>query len=357
MFASVRSGETNRNWPVALVGTAALASLLLAAQPAAARGWGPCSQTALAGLLACKSDVRDELYETLGNCVNVSEEEERGECRDEARKEHAEARQLCREQFGARRELCEELGQERYDPVFDPEDFDTDFHNPMNPNPYWPLGIGDTWVYQGGDETVTIQVLDETKLIEGVTCVVVQDRAEEEGKVKEDTFDWHALAKDGAVHYCGEISSEFEHFEGDDPEEPELIGTEGSWKAGRDGAKSGILMQAAPQVGQVYRQEWAFLEAEDAARVLSTAYGYGDDEELDEHVPEDLAELLCDDDCVVTRDFTPIEPDVSERKYYAPGIGLFLEVNGETGETLQLVNCSLDPVCASLPEAADGDED
>jgi hypothetical protein len=99
----------------------------------------------------------------------------------------------------------------------------------------------------------------------------------------------------------------------------------------------------------VYRQEWVLLDAEDAAEVLSIAYGFGADPELDAFVPQDLADLLCSDDCLVTRDFTPIEPDVAERKYYAPDIGLFLEVDGETGDVVQLVDCSFDSRCALLP--------
>jgi hypothetical protein len=131
--------------------------------------------------------------------------------------------------------------------------------------------------------------------------------------------------------------------------EAELVEIEGSFKAGRDGAKSGVLMMASPVVGEIYRQEWAPGDAEDAAEVLSTTYGYGEDEELDEFVPQELAELLCNGDCVVTRDFNPLEPDAEERKYYAPGIGPFLEVDLETGDIVRLVGCNFDPVCSILP--------
>ena len=30
---------------------------------------------------------------------------------------------------------------------------------------------------------------------------------------------------------------------------------------------------------------------------------------------------MCNADCLVTNEFTPLEPDVSEHKYYAPGVG------------------------------------
>jgi hypothetical protein len=102
-------------------------------------------------------------------------------------------------------------------------------------------------------------------------------------------------------------------------------------------------------VGDTYRQEWSVGNAEDAAEVLSTTYGYGNDATLDEHVPQALAELLCNDDCWVTGEFTPLEPGGFERKYYAPGIGRFLEVNPGTGDVVQLVDCSFDARCAALP--------
>jgi hypothetical protein len=51
---------------------------------------------------------------------------------------------------------------------------------------------------------------------------------------------------------------------------------------------------------------------------------------------------------VVTREFTPIEPGVEALKYYAPGIGVFLEV--EDGAITQLVGCNVDPVCDELPD-------
>jgi len=66
-------------------------------------------------------------------------------------------------------------------------------------------------------------------------------------------------------------------------------------------------------------------------------------------VPQALADLLCNDDCVVTHDFSPLEPDASERKYFAPGIGLFLEVDEESGDIVQLVDCNFDAVCGTLP--------
>jgi hypothetical protein len=61
--------------------------------------------------------------------------------------------------------------------------------------------------------------------------------------------------------------------------------------------------------------------------------------------------LLCNKDCVVTENVSLLEPSVVERKYYAPGIGFFLETNpdSDNGEIVQLVKCNVDPRCQSLP--------
>jgi hypothetical protein len=325
----------------------ALALGVLASQAAAGGSTRACSATATAQLGACRAEVKDDALTARAVCLNVEDEPARTACFAAARAEQQEASEECREQRSARRALCEELGEARYDPRVDPADFDVDFTTPGNP--FFPLAVGNTWVYQGGGGTVTVEVLPKTKLIEGVACAVVNDRVEVEGEPVEDTDDWFAERLDGTIDYCGEISGGYELFEGDDPPEAELVDVDGSWKAGREGARRGTLFPGNPAVGQVYRQEWAPGDAEDAARVLSTTYGFGSDPTLDAFVPEALAEALCAaGDCVVTGEFTPLEPDGFERKYYARGVGLFLEVDAETGDTVQLVSCNVDTLCEAI---------
>lgn len=344
VLRSIAIAARHSTRPGVILGMAALIWVLFSAQPVVAGGF--CSQTADFVARACANEALDDYWIALGDCVNVSDGHERSRCRRDARADLQEAQEECRDQYEARRELCDLLGEDRYDPDFDPADFVTEF---IGLNPYFPLVVGNSWTYVAGEETITVQVLDETKLIEGVTCIVVNDLVEEDGETIEDTDDWYGQATNGDVYYCGEIALNFETFEGDDPDDPELVDIEGSWKAGRDDAKPGIIMFRFPVVGTVFRQEVALGDAEDAGEILSIDYGYGDDPDLDQLVPQDLAELLCDDDCVVTRDFTPIEPGVEGRKYYAPGIGLFLEVNIEDGEIAQLTACNVAPLCVMLP--------
>jgi hypothetical protein len=329
------------------------ACLLLGAGPARAgkhsRSPRVCSAVATEQAQACQAEIKADLFEAQALCSNGPESERR-DCLRDAQQGFKEGNEECRDQREARKDLCDALGEGRYDPDFDPAAFRDDF---TSPNPYFPLSVGDHWEYAGENETGEVTVLGQTKQIEGVTCIVVRDLVkDEDGRDVEDTDDWIAQRVDGTADYCGEISQNFEFFEGDDPELRELVDIEGSWKAGRDGALPGTLFPATPLEGDVYRQEWSPGTAEDAAEVLSTQYRFGSDAALDQHVPAALAQHLCTQThpCVVTGEFTPIEPDAFERKYYAYGIGLFLVVNPASGEISRLVDCNVDPLCAALPQ-------
>ena len=108
----------------------------------------------------------------------------------------------------------------------------------------------------------------------------------------------------------------------------ELVDLEGSWKAFRDYAMPGILMQADPQIGDVYRQEMLLTDAEDIAEVLDNAASgmmEGDNCTQEGAIIAAFIDLMCNGDCLVTKDFTPLSPGEIEHKYYAPGVGFILE--------------------------------
>lgn len=348
------SGATKAcDWAASMQACAvAVALSLTGCFSAADEATGSCVGTANALLNACESEALHDFWLAVAKCKNIASDSEREQCMAEAREARAEAVRTCREQLAARRSLCELVGAGRYDPQVDPAAFDDDFGDPTNPNRYYPLKIGNLWVYHGGGEHGTLEVLDKTKLIDGVTCVVVSDKVREEGSLVEDTDDWFALAKSGDVWYFGEEVKNYESFEGDDPGEPELVSMDGSFKAGRDWDKPGIIFKASPETGEVYREEFSLGNAEDLTIVLSTTYGYGADAELDRFVPRPLADLLCSGDCIVTENFSPLEPGIIARKYYARDIGFFLEVKPVTGEVLKLVDCNFDPRCATIARAA-----
>ncbi|MGH8476004.1 MAG: hypothetical protein ACRER2_09570 [Methylococcales bacterium] len=309
-----------------------------------------CSATTFNLFKACGHGVVDSFLVAKAKCLNVSNQGKRQECFAEARSERNKDTQLCREERDGRLDACKLLGEDRYDPDFNPANFD-DPKNPTNPNPYYPLAVGYTWEYRGGDEVNTVEVLNATKLIEKVTCIVVRDQVFKNGDLAEGTDDWFGTAKDGNTWYCGEEVKDYQSFDGDAPRAPELVMIDGTFKVGRNGAKPGIIFQALPTVGQVYREESAVDNAEDVSEILSTTYAFGSDPNgLDQFVPQPLADRLCSaGDCVVTRAFSLLGPGPLVRKYFARDIGFFLEVKPDTGEVLQLVDCNFDARCAGLP--------
>ena len=335
-----------------IIGRAWLVALLALAMPAGASDFpGFCTASADALLQGCYAHFIGDRYVRKAVCFNVADSEEREECLADREEQRQEDKELCNEQHLARIRACRVLGEARYDPEFEPELFD-DPRSPTKPNPFFPLTVGNKWEYRGGDELNTIEVLNETKLLEGgVRCIVVSDRVEVGGFAIELTNDWYATAKDGTTWYCGEETAEFETFAGDEPVKEERVSIDGSFKAGRDGDKPGIIFLAQPKVGDVYLEEFSLANAEDVSEVLTTTYKFGQDAELDELVPQALADQLCGaGDCVVTKAFSLLEPGVFERKYWANGIGVFLETNPEEGEVVQLTNCSFDARCQNLPQ-------
>jgi hypothetical protein len=191
-----------------------------------------------------------------------------------------------------------------YAPNVDP----ADFVDKVN-NKYFPLEPGTTLVYEGkteeGTERTEDAVTNDTKKVMGVECVVRRDRVWLEGELVEETFDWYAQDKEGNVWYFGEDTKEYENGK--------VVNTKGSWEAGVDGAKPGIIMQADPKVGETYRQEYYPGEAEDMAKVLS----------MNESATVPYGSF---DDLLLTKDWTPLEHGFVEDNYYAAGVGLVLEV-------------------------------
>jgi hypothetical protein len=185
--------------------------------------------------------------------------------------------------------------QKAYNPKIDPAEFTTTIDNE-----YFPMKPGTIFLYKGGTERDQMTVTSDTKKVMGVECVVVDDRAWEGDQLVEQTDDWFTQDKKGNVWYFGEDTKEYENGK--------VVSTKGSWEAGVDGAKPGIIMQANPKVGQSYRQEYYPGEAMDMARVLSlnasvtVTYGSFD------HVIE-------------TKEWTPLEPGYFEKKYYAREVG------------------------------------
>jgi hypothetical protein len=167
---------------------------------------------------------------------------------------------------------------------------------------YFILRPGFQLVLASSDERLTITVLDETKRIGEVTTRVVLEAAEKNGQVVEIARNFFAIdQKTGDVFYFAE--------EVDDYERGKVVGHGGTWAAFADGNRPGLIMPGAPRVGMKYYQEVAPGRAMDRGEVVSTTARCG-------------APAGDFENCLITRETTPLEPSVIEQKIYAPGIGL-----------------------------------
>ncbi len=177
-------------------------------------------------------------------------------------------------------------------------------------NSWFPLTPGYRWVYMGvkdGKPSKDVAIVSRaTTTILGVRCVVVQDYLHLAGRLEETTLDYYAQDNQGNVWYFGEDTQELSPAGA-------ILNTEGSWQAGVDGAKPGIIMTAHPTIGQAYEQEYYPGQAQDHAEPLSLSASVS--------VP-----FRSFGSAQLTKEWSPLEPNVIDHKYYVRGIGVVKEI-------------------------------
>jgi hypothetical protein len=272
-----------------------------------------CDSTAQSMRQSCRYEKRSDHMRAVANCRNLPSSE-RSACLEQAVEDLHDGLQECEAEFHKRREVCDLLGGGIYDPAIDPSRFVRSIDNP-----HMPLVPGTTLVYEGqtakGLAHDEFHVLPDTREILGVTCTTVHDTTTLDGQLSEDTLDWFAQDVDGNVWYFGENS----HI----VEDGLVVSLEGSWTAGQDGAKPGIVMHADADVGHLYREEFALGTAEDVARVIA----------VHQSITVHYGTFA---DCWKTEGFSALEPAVVENKFFAPGVGSVMEIDLDTGEFIEL---------------------
>ncbi len=286
----------------------------LSSNHVAAEPMNTCRLTADTVLRFCRRATQSDYQLALAKCDNLSDAAAR-DCREQASADLRDARQSCREQHAVRQAACARLGGERYDPVIDSSNFVARVDNP-----YFPLIPGTTFVYEGhtaqGFEHDEFAVTRNARVIVGVKCVEVHDTVTLDGELAEDTLDWFAQDREGNVWYFGENTHELEDG---------LITTvEGTFMAGVNGDKPGVIMKAHPAIADFYRQEFSLANAEDFAETVSLTASVT--------VPAGTFH-----NCLKSKETTPLEPDLLEFKFYAPGIGTVLTIDAVTGDREELV--------------------
>lgn len=169
-------------------------------------------------------------------------------------------------------------------------------------NPWFVLEPGHQLVLEDGEDRLTITVLDETKLVDGVETRIVEEHETEDGEVTEISRNFFAIStRTNSVFYFGE--------EVDIYRNGKVVGHDGAWLSGADGARFGLMMPGEPLLGSRYYQEVAPGVAMDRAEVVS----------LTERVEVPAGVMT---DCLRTEETTPLEPKEKSYKSYARGIGL-----------------------------------
>jgi hypothetical protein len=176
-------------------------------------------------------------------------------------------------------------------------------------NPWFPLKPGTTYTYvgvkDGKPSRDVILVTRRTITIAGAPCVVVSDRLYLAGHLQERTLDYYSQNASGDVWYFGEDTAELD-------EKGHVTTTEGTWRAGVDGARPGIFIPAHPRVGQTGQPEFYKGHAQDHFRVVA----------------------FLGPNALRTEEWTPLEPGVLDHKLYVRSVGDVFERTVKGGDEL-----------------------
>jgi hypothetical protein len=177
-------------------------------------------------------------------------------------------------------------------------------------NVFFPLPVGMNLVLEGEEDGETIRleitVPGDTETVAGVETLVMVETEYEDGELVEVSYNYMAQTDDGTVCYFGE--------DVDDYEDGEIIGHEGAWLAGVNGAQPGIMMPANPQVGDVFYQEYAEDVAEDMGSVIA----------MGEAIDVPAGEF---EDTLTMEDCNPLEDAETDEKVYVSGIGIAVDAD------------------------------
>jgi len=157
----------------------------------------------------------------------------------------------------------------------------------------------------GRKSMLIVTVLNETSVVDGVETRVVEERETQDGALVEVSRNYYALDPDKKdVYYFGEAVDIYKNGK--------IVGHEGSWESGKNGAHFGLMVPGRPKIGKRYYQELAPELAMDRAEIKSVSDTLT--------TPAGRFE-----NCLRVEETTPLEPGAKEYKVYAPGVGLILD--------------------------------
>jgi hypothetical protein len=162
-----------------------------------------------------------------------------------------------------------------------------------------------------GTDSLTITILPDPVIVDGVAVGVLEERETKHEKLIEVSRNFFATdKKTGDVYYFGE--------DVDNYKDGKIVNHESAWRSGVNGARFGLMVPGAPIVGDKFYQEIAPKVAMDRVEIVST----------DETVKTPAGVF---EHCLHLKETTPLESDVSH-KWYAPGIGMIKDDEFELSE-------------------------
>jgi hypothetical protein len=183
-------------------------------------------------------------------------------------------------------------------------------HSTVIDNAWLPLSPGTRFVYEGtsveDDGTtvphrIVVNVTDLTKVIGGVRAVVTWDLDYSDGELAEAELALYAQDTSGTVWYLGEYPEEYE--------DGKFVAAR-PWIHGYDGARAGIMMLTDPQPGTPsYAEGWG------------PAVDWTDRGQVDQVGQRTCVPAGCYENAIVIAETSAGEPDATQLKYYARGVG------------------------------------
>jgi hypothetical protein len=173
---------------------------------------------------------------------------------------------------------------------------------PVGENTYFILQPGYKQIFIEGNITDTLTVLKETKIIDGVEVGIIEDREEKNGQpieVTKDYFAFDSVTKN--VYYFGE---DVDYYK-----DGKVTGHGGTWISGVNGARFGLFVPGKIKVGDKFYQEKAPEVTMDRVEIKQIG--------LKIQTPAGTFE-----NCIKVEETTPLEPEVKDYKWYAPGVGM-----------------------------------
>ncbi|MFN0300076.1 MAG: hypothetical protein ACKVQU_06945 [Burkholderiales bacterium] len=174
-------------------------------------------------------------------------------------------------------------------------------------NTYFILEPGHQKILEGGDMRLQITVLNETRKVDGVETRVVEEREWKNGELYEVAKNYFAICEQTKdVFYFGEDVDFYKNGK--------VVKHDGTWHAGVNGNKAGLIMPGNPKVGMKHYQEIAPAIAMDRAEIIS----------LDETCQTPAGTFT---KCMKVKETSAIDFTAVEYKYHAPDIGLVRDVD------------------------------